>query len=110
IAAEAERRLVCQPDARPPMVVVERRNGDTLGVVFARNGSMLHFISASCDPPYFTSVGDPTAEGLFAFEYEGHYSEAPMRHLIDAAVARAVIHSFVVADEGLPAQLNWETD
>ena len=52
IAAESER------DKKPRLVSVNLPDGTSLALGLGRRESVLQFVSASADPPYFTSRGD----------------------------------------------------
>src|SRR5262249_15300912 len=84
------------PD-QPQAVHVTRENGDCLTIVLgAKAGSVLNFVAASGDPPYFSSLGDPSAKGIFTFYVaEDHHSEAPAWHVVSEKEARAAVREFV---------------
>ena len=101
IAGEIDREL-------PQAIVVERSNGDALTVLLGASQSFVSFIRASGDPPYFTSLGDPTAEGVITFYVDGdHHSEALARHGIAVSEAREAVRGFVKLRSGLPRNVTW---
>jgi immunity protein Imm1 of predicted polymorphic toxin system len=93
----------------PQAVNVTRANGDCLTIVLgAKEGSILSFISGSGDPPYFVSVGDQTANGIFTFFVEqDHHSEALTAHVIPEAQAREAVREFASQSAGLPRNVTW---
>lgn len=97
------------PPEVPQAVNITRRNGDCLTIVLgAKEGSILSFVAASNDPPYFVSLGDPTAKGIFTFFVDlDHHSEALARNVISENEAREAVREFVVQETGLPKKVTW---
>jgi hypothetical protein len=92
----------------PQDVVVERSNGDALTVLLGAPQSFVNFIAASGNPPYFVSLGNPTAEGVITFYVNGdHHSEAHARHGIAVSQAREAARQFVKLRTGLPTNVTW---
>ena len=93
----------------PQAVNITRRNGDCLTIVLgAKEGSILSFIAASNDPPYFVSLGDPTAKGVFTFFVElDHHSEALARNVVSENDAREAVREFILQSTGLPRNVTW---
>lgn len=92
----------------PQGVVVERANGDSLIVLLGAPQSFLSFVAASGNAPYFSSLGDPTAEGVVTFYVDGdHHSEALARHSIEVFEAREAVREFVNLQTGLPRAVTW---
>ena len=93
----------------PQAVHVTRANGDCMTIVLgARRGSILSFIAKSGNPPYFMSLGDPTAKGVFTFYIEpDHHSEALASNVISKAVARKAVREFVSRSPELPTSVTW---
>jgi hypothetical protein len=96
----------------PQAVHVGRANGDCMTIVLgAERGSILNFVAVSGDPPYFSSIGDPSAKGVFTFYVaENHHSEAPAWHVVRLAEAREAIRQFVQMPSGLPRNVAWSMD
>jgi hypothetical protein len=96
----------------PQAVQVARTNGDCLTIVLgAKSGSILNFVSASGDPPYFSSLGEPSAKGIFTFYVAGdHHSEAPAWQVVSKEDAREAIREFVSLAIGLPRNVAWTMD
>jgi hypothetical protein len=95
--------------ALPQAIDVARSNGDTLSIVLgATEGSILSFVAANQDPPYFVSLRDPTAEGIFTFYVcLDHHTEALASSVVPEAIARQVMREFVSLSHGLPDSINW---
>jgi|ERR1051325_5032606 hypothetical protein len=93
----------------PQAVNITRTNGDCLTIVLgARTGSILSFVARSQDPPYFVSLGDRGANGIFTyFVYLDHHSEALARHVISEVEARQAARDFVTQSRGLPKNVTW---
>ena len=94
---------------RPQAVHITRTNGDCLTIVLgAIAGSVLSFVAKSGDPPYFVSLGDATANGVFTYYIEfDHHSEALARNVISEVEARLVAREFVCQSRGLPKKVAW---
>ncbi|MFO0821478.1 MAG: Imm1 family immunity protein [Pirellulales bacterium] len=93
----------------PQAVNIVRPNGDCLTIVIgAPSGSCVSFISNSGNPPYFVSLGDPTANGIFTFYVEqDHHSEGLARNVISQAEARQAVREFVLHPARLPRCVTW---
>jgi hypothetical protein len=102
-------RITRETDPELPQgIVVERPNGDTLTVLLGAPQSFVSFVAASGNPPYFVSLGDPTAEGVITFYVDGnHHSEALARHAIEISKARETVREFVELRTGLPRTVTW---
>jgi hypothetical protein len=98
------------PPEMPQAVHIVREKGDCLTIVLgAKEGSVLQFVAASGDPPYFSSLGDPSANGVFTFYVEeDHHSEAPAQLVVSESDARAAVREFVSGESGLPGCIGWE--
>ena len=58
--------------------------------------SFVHVEAETGEPPYFITVGDPTAEGGVAFYLHGtHHTEIPRRNLISTVEAVRVAQEFL---------------
>ena len=93
----------------PQAVFVTRPNGDCLTIVLgAREGSVLSYVAASCDPPYFISLGNPMAEGVFTYFVElDHHTEALASNVVPESDAREAVPEFVRLRVGLPGNVTW---
>ncbi|MBO0700538.1 MAG: hypothetical protein J2P46_19230 [Zavarzinella sp.] len=94
---------------RPQAVDITRANGDCLTIVLgAEEGSVLSFVGKSGDPPYFVSLGDPAAKGVFTFfVQQDHHSETLAAHVIPEVQARAAVREFVSRSAELPRSVAW---
>ena len=81
--------------------------GDSLSIGIGSDMSILHFVAASGDPPYYASVGDEDADDVVVFEFRGEFTEYPRRQCIPTDQARQVVREFV--DKGtLSRDIRWE--
>lgn len=90
--------------------IVQLRNeaGASLSMGLGRPESVVNH-RASADPPYYTSVGDPNADGLSVFYYFGQWTELHRKHAIPVEQAREAMRLFVAT--GLrPDNITWEMD
>lgn len=94
---------------RPQAVNVIRANGDCLSIVLgAMGGSILSFNDHSGNPPYYISVGNLSAQGVFTFFVEeNHHTEALAMNVISEAQARQALREFVARSSGLPESITW---
>lgn len=94
----------------PQVVTVEvDATGDTLAIGLGRDRSALNYVSASGDPPYFTSVGESDEPGYITFRFGGDLSELPLRHSVPTTTAREVMRHFCRTGTLSPA-IRWEED
>ena len=109
LTTELERISGLVDPARPQAVDVQRENGDTLTVVVGGSESVASFVGVSGDPPYFASLGDAEATGLFTFYVGGdHHTEVPRRQAIEPGLALRAAQEFAELQDGLPDCLMWE--
>lgn len=93
--------------ARPFMAELISPEGDSLAVGLGREQSVMSWVSASQDPPYFASKGDPHAEGTVVFHYRGDWSEFPCWSAVPLSAARQAIRDFFTTGK-LPSSVAWE--
>ena len=93
----------------PQAVQVERANGDSLTIVLgAKEGCILSFVASLGDPPYFVSLGDPTAKGIFTYYVAlEHHTEALASNVISEAKARQAVREFLSRSPELPSSVTW---
>jgi hypothetical protein len=104
IAAASER------DEKPRLVSVSLSDGTSLALGLGRRESILHFVSASADPPYFTSRGeDPRDDEVVHFFFQDSWTEFPVKNLIPLARAREAVRLFA-KDGRRPQNVEWEVD
>jgi hypothetical protein len=68
-------------------------------------GGHLSYVS-SCEPPYFTTVGDPLAEGEKSYSLQGHHSPIPNANLIPKDVVLEILREFCSSGK-LPVWQAW---
>ena len=109
--ASLDRIAMSTPVDQPTGVEVVRANGDCLLIVLGMSMTLLNFVAASSEPPYFTSVRSREAEGLFTFFVSGGYpTEVPRIYLIGIGEGRSALREFVTMESGLPTTIVWEMD
>lgn len=96
--------LAEQASAKPFMAELISPAGDSLALGLGREQSVLSWVSASQDPPYFASEGDRDAVGTVVFFYRGDWSEFPCWSAVPAATARKTMREFFMTRK-LPSGL-----
>ena len=111
------------PSKQPWVAFVARSNGDEISIglgtplFVTETGqalapppspdlTVLNFMSASCDPPYFVSTGALTDSGCLVFFTDGHWTEYPSSWAVDIATARKAISEFITGTS-LPPSIQW---
>lgn len=90
----------------PIVISYESDDGASLVTAVGRNLSVLSF-SASSDPPYYASLGDPTRRASEHWFFGGSYTEIPPRNLI--AKAKAIEATAEFCRSGTrPTVVDWE--
>lgn len=86
-------------------------SGASLSIGLGHPGrfSLLTWVGADKDPPYYSSCGDPNAEGTVEFSYMTDWSEFPMWMVIDLASALQAVHEFCETGK-LPETVSWQED
>jgi hypothetical protein len=104
IAAECER------EGKPRLVSIHLADGTSLAVGLGRRESVLNFVSASADPPYFTSRGEDSRDDKVAhFFFQDSWTEFAVKNLIPLTQAREAVRLF--AKNGRrPQNVGWEVD
>jgi hypothetical protein len=114
---------VDSPADAPWMAHVTRSNGDTLSVglgkplVVDEDGELdndaarpditvLSWVAADHDPPYFAARATVPLPHSFVFFAEGSWSEFSAEFGVATGVAREVLREFI-AGEGLPTGIEW---
>lgn len=94
----------------PVLAEIEGPTGDSLAIGLGRELSVLNFISASREPPYFTSVGSQAPTGEVAvFRFGDEWTEIPAEHLIPVDVAREAAYLFFET-LSRPDSVEWAVD
>ncbi len=91
----------------PHLVTVELEAGDSLAIGLGLPWSVLSFVAASREPPYYVSVGDGGFGQDIGFVFGGELSEYPSRNVIPLSVARTALRQFCLTGS-LPATVSWE--
>jgi hypothetical protein len=81
--------------------------GDSLALGLGREQSVMSWVSASQDPPYLASKGNPDAEGTIVFLYRGGWSEFPCWSAVPVSGARQAMRDFFATGR-LPSGVAWE--
>lgn len=92
---------------KPLMVESISAKGDSLSIGVGSQESILSWIPAGGNPPYFASKGNPDAQGTVVFFYRGSWSEFPRWSAIPVATAREAMRQFLETGER-PTNVNWE--
>jgi hypothetical protein len=96
--------------ATPVLVTIETpRNKDSLAIGVGAKESILNYVPGSGEPPYFSSVGDPSAEGTIAFAFMGDWTELPMKTAIPFDLALKGVTYFLQTGRLAPC-ITWEQD
>ena len=90
----------------PFIATVSPPSGVSLGVGMGREETALGYVAANQQPPYFSSLGDPEAQGVLVFFLGSHYTEFPRRSAIPMEVARRTIRAFARTGQ-LPQTVQW---
>jgi hypothetical protein len=89
----------------PMIAVLGREDGSTLSIGLGRPYSVLSFIDASHDPPYFMSRGEERSDPV-AFVFSGEMTEFPPWSAIPTEQAREGIRHFFETGE-LSPKVDW---
>ncbi|HEV3163475.1 MAG TPA: Imm1 family immunity protein [Isosphaeraceae bacterium] len=99
--------LAEQASERPFIAELISSAGDSLAIGLGREESILSWVQASGDPPYYASKGDPDSQGLVVFFYRGHWSEFPRSFVVAIAAARKAMRLFFETGQR-PTNVEWE--
>ena len=102
-------RELAKDRSKPALVTVERRDGDTLAIGLGQPYSVLSYVRADGNPPYYVSVGRVLPSEPVVFYFNDHYSEFAPHHAITLDEALAVMREF--ANHSclpLPDAIVWE--
>jgi hypothetical protein len=101
-------RLAREAESGDPFVVeLVADDGATLSMGLGRPLSVVDYVSASLDPPYFQSVGQDGHDEPLVFYYRGEWSEFAPESAIPTEQARAALRRFIES-QSLPDNINWE--
>jgi hypothetical protein len=102
-------RLTAEAKATRPFVAqLFAADGATLAMGLGRDATIMTYIPANLDPPYFHSVGKQRGAAL-VFHFGGDWSEFPRRQALPVNEAREAMRRFF-ANPTLPANIDWEED
>jgi uncharacterized protein YdeI (YjbR/CyaY-like superfamily) len=102
-------RLTAQARATRPFVAqLFSADGASLGMGLGRDSTIMSYIPANLDPPYFHSVGKQDGDPL-VFYFGGDWSEFPRRQALPVSEAREAMRRFF-ANPSLPGNIEWEED
>ena len=107
---ELEQRLAVLTEeamARPFMAELIAINGNSLSMGLGREETVLSWVAASNDPPYYASKGNPKAEGTIAFYYSGDWSEFPRWSAVPVPAGLATMREFFQTGKR-PSTVEWE--
>ncbi|SNY62956.1 Imm1 family immunity protein [Paractinoplanes atraurantiacus] len=93
---------------RPLIAEVVHENGDSLLVGLGREISVLSYVGASKNPPYFSSRGSSRSQDgeAVVFFYFGHWSEFPASATVSAEEAVEAARFFIECGE-LSPRVDW---
>jgi hypothetical protein len=114
------------PPAEPQLVEVTRSNGDSLAIglgtpIFvddrvsptaapiSRPITILNFVAADKDPPYYSSIGVEAFRQHFVYYFGGQWSEFLSHNAIPLSTATEAISEFVTTSH-LPGAVSWDQD
>lgn len=93
---------------QPILVSVERSdNADSLSIGLGRDVSVLNYVSATGDPPYFSTCGGPLEDRTVHFMFMGDWSEFPLKNTIPLEAARRAMRHFWQTG-ALSPDVEWE--
>ena len=96
--------------SKPTLVTVERlENDDCLTIGLGSDLSVLNYMRGHKNPPYYTSLGEPSAEGVIGFIFGGELTDFRLRNAVPVSAARAALTRFCETGE-LPEEVGWEMD
>ena len=90
----------------PFMAEVTASSGDSLALGLGTAATVLSWVAASGEPPYFSSLGDETADGVLVFRYAGSWSEYPASSAISYEEGRQAVREFLLTGTR-PANRAW---
>ncbi|HVS04634.1 MAG TPA: Imm1 family immunity protein [Candidatus Dormibacteraeota bacterium] len=99
--------LAEQARERPFIVELMSSAGDSLAIGLGREESILSWVQASGDPPYYASKGDRDSQGLVVFFYGGRWSEFPRSFAVGIAAARKAMRLFFETGQR-PTNVEWD--
>jgi hypothetical protein len=92
---------------RPFMAELIATNGNSLSMGLGREETVLSWVPANNDPPYYASKGNPNAEGTIVFYYSGDWSEFPRWSAVPVPAGWATMREFFQTGER-PSTVEWQ--
>lgn len=100
-------RLTGEAESSEPFIVeLVGDGGAALSMGIGRPLSVVNYVSASFDPPYFQSVGHAGNEDELVFLYRGEWSEFPPQSAVPTEHARDALRRFLET-EMRPDSIAW---
>jgi hypothetical protein len=104
-------RLTADAEQGKPFIVeLVADNGNVMGIGIGRPQSVLGFMEASFQPPYYASRNREFSNAddeVIVFYYGGHWTEFPIKSAIPIQDAREAFRRFFVTG-ALPDNIEWE--
>jgi hypothetical protein len=91
---------------QPMLVDLISPAGDSLSIGLGRDKSVLTWVQANQEPPYFVSLSSDPVDGSIVFDYRGEWSEFPARFALDTPIAKAALVDFFRTGS-LPTSIAW---
>ena len=88
------------------MVELFLENGSSLAFGLGRHVTVLDYVPADLNPPYFQALGHASANEPLLFRFRGDTSEYPPEAAVPTDVGRAALRHFLVTGE-LTSELEW---
>jgi hypothetical protein len=92
---------------RPFIAELVADDGSTLSIGLGRPLTVVNYVPASLDPPYFQSMGRNGSDDALVFLYGGEWSEYPPRSAVPMEQARRAMRQFFKT-QSLPDAVEWE--
>jgi hypothetical protein len=80
----------------------------TLSIGLGRPETVLSYVPASQDPPYYASRGAGGTDGYVEFFFQGSLSEYPRESAVPIDVGREAMRRFFERPHALPANVEWQ--
>jgi hypothetical protein len=87
--------LHAQAATEPFIADVVLASGESLSIGLGSDWTVLTWVSATGEPPYFGSRGDTSATGVVVFRYSGSWSEFPSASAIPVESGRRAVREFL---------------
>lgn len=101
-------QLTSEAERKPLIVELISPDHGSLGIGLGRPETIVSYVSASGDPPYYASRGDADAAGFIDFMFQGSYSEYPRNSAVPIDVGREAMRRFFERPHALPGNIEWQ--